>query len=68
MLTTLNLSGLNNLQTLNCEINELISLDTSDLSNLQTLICDGNQITNLFIKNNQPRIREMKEKKLSKFQ
>jgi Leucine-rich repeat (LRR) protein len=40
-------SGLTNLQTLNCYFNQLTSLSVSGLTNLQNLNCRGNQLTSL---------------------
>jgi len=41
----LDVSGLTNLQYLNCGVNKLTSLDVSGLTNLQQLYCYGNNLT-----------------------
>ncbi|EMB28623.1 hypothetical protein HMPREF9727_01882, partial [Treponema denticola MYR-T] len=46
-LTSLNVQGLNNLQSLNCHSNQLTSLNVQGLNNLQYLDCHSNQLTSL---------------------
>jgi Leucine-rich repeat (LRR) protein len=47
VITTLNVSGLNNLQKLFCNYNQINSLDVSGLINLQELVCGFNQLTSI---------------------
>lgn len=49
--SNLNLTGLNNLQTLICVANQLTSLDVSNLTHLTKLDCRGNQISALDVTN-----------------
>jgi Leucine-rich repeat (LRR) protein len=51
ILSNLDLSGLPNLITLNCQYNKLTSLNLNNLTNLTGLYCSGNLLTTLNISN-----------------
>ena len=46
-MTSLNVSGLTNLQTLDCDNNQLTTIDLITLQNLKSLACSYNQLTTL---------------------
>jgi uncharacterized repeat protein (TIGR01451 family) len=57
-LTTLNLSGLNSLTSINCSVNQFITLTIDNLPSLQILYCGSNLLTGLQL-TNLPQLQEL---------